>query len=94
MGCVLDESSTHEAECGRNMAIRRRAAGTIRPRVNARGLQFECFRVLPILMYCSETMIRKEKERSRIRAVQMGNLKGLVGIRIMDKVPNAWIKEL
>ena len=27
-------------------------------------------------------------------AVQMGNLRGLLGIRRMDRVPNAWIKEL
>ena len=45
-------------------------------------------------MYGSETMLGKEKERSRVRAVQMNNLKGLLGIRRMDKFPNSWIKEL
>ena len=30
-----------------------------------------------------------EKERSKIRAVQTDNLRGLLGIRRMDKVPNA-----
>ena len=30
---------------------------------------------------------------SRIRAVQMDNLKGLLGIRRMDKVPNARIRQ-
>ena len=35
-----------------------------------------------------------EKERSRIRAVQMDNIKGLLGIRRMDRVPNTRIKEL
>ena len=34
------------------------------------------------------------KERSRIRAVQMNNLRGLLGIRRMDRVPNAHIKEM
>ena len=29
-----------------------------------------------------------ERERSRIRGVQMDNLRGLLGIRRMDKVPN------
>ena len=49
---------------------------------NARGLQLECGRVLhellfvPVLMYGSETMMRKEI-RFRIRAVQMDNLRGL-----------------
>ena len=38
-------------------------------------------------------MIWRE-ERSRIRAVQMDNPRGLLGIRRMDKVLNAWIREL
>ena len=36
---------------------------------------------------------KKEKERSRIGAAQMDNLRDLVGIRRMDKVPNARIRE-
>ena len=36
----------------------------------------------------------KEKERSRIRAVQMGQLRELLGIRRTDRVPNAWKNEL
>ena len=36
----------------------------------------------------------KEKERSRIKTVQMDNLRGLLGIRRMYRVPNAWIREL
>ena len=49
---------------------------------------------MPVLTYGSETMLWRVKERSRTRAVQMDNLKGLLGIRRMDKVPNAQIKEL
>ena len=45
-------------------------------------------------MYGSETMIWKEKEKSRIRYVQMDNLRGLLGIRIIDKIPNAGTREL
>ena len=64
------------------------------------GLQLECARVLdesllmPVLMYGSETMIWKEMERSRIRAVRVANLRGFLGIRRIDKVPNARIREL
>ena len=29
-----------------------------------------------------------------MRAVQIDNIRGLLGIRRMDRVPNAWIKEL
>ena len=49
--------------------------------------------LLVLLTYGSETMVWKE-ERSWIRAVQMDNLRGLLGIRRMDRVPNARIREL
>ena len=48
---------------------------------------------VPVLMYGSETLLWKDKEISRIRALQIDNLKGLLGIRMMDRVPNAWIRE-
>ena len=98
--CILNESGTEGAGCSRKVMSWRRVAGAISSLVNARGLQLECARVLhetllvPILMYGSETMLYKEKERSKIRAVQMDNLRGLLGIRRMDRVPNAPIREL
>ena len=49
---------------------------------------------MPVLTYGSETMIWREKERSRIRAVQMDNLRSLLGIRRMDKVPKVQIRQL
>ena len=39
-------------------------------------------------------MLWKEKERSRVRDVQMDNLRGLFVIRRMDRVPNERIREL
>ena len=45
---------------------------------------------MPVLMYVSKTMLWKE--RSRILGVQMDNLRGLLGIRRMDRVPNTWIR--
>ena len=59
--------------------------GAIRSLINFRGLQLEWARVLhetllvPVLIYGSETMLWKEKERSRIGAVQMDNLKKIAG---------------
>ena len=50
--------------------------------------------LVPVLMYGSEARLWKEKERSRVRAVQMNNLRGLLGIRKMDRIPNAQIREL
>ena len=63
------------AECSREVASWRRVADAIRSLVIARDLQLECPRVLHelllvlILMYGSETMLWKKKERSRVRAV-------------------------
>ena len=50
--------------------------------------------LVPVLMYGSKTILWKEKERSRVRTVQMYNLRGLLGIRRRDRVLNARIKEL
>ena len=94
--CVLDESGTDEAEYNRKEASGKRVAGAI----TASELQLECARVLHEtlfvsgLTYNSETLLWKEKERFRIRAVQMDKLRGLLGIRNMDRFPNARIREL
>ena len=83
----MDKSGTDGAECSRKVASRRRIASAIRSLVNARDFQLD-------FMYGSETMLSKEKERSRVRAVQMDNLGELLGIRRMNRVPNARIREL
>ena len=72
----MDESSTDGAECSRKVANGRRVAGAIRSLVNARDCSLSVLvlhetLLIPALMYGSETMLWKEKERSRIRAVQM-----------------------
>ena len=48
--------------------------------------------LVPVLIYESKAMLWKEKERSRIRAIQMDNLRGLLDRRIV-RVPNARIRE-
>ena len=45
-----------------------------------------------VLIYGIETMIWKEKESSRIKAIQIDNLRGLLGIRRMGKVLNAQLR--
>ena len=52
------------------------------------GWQLHEILLVPVLMYGSETMLWKGKGRSRIRAVQMDNLRGLLSIRKMDTVLN------
>ena len=49
---------------------------------------------MPLCMHGHETMLWREKERSRVRAVQMDNLRGFLGIRRMDRVLNAREREL
>ena len=44
--------------------------------------------VVPVFTYGSE------KGRSRITAVHVDNLRGLLGIRRMDKIPNARMRQL
>ena len=41
-----------------------------------------------------ETMLWKEKERPKIRAVQIDNFKGLLGIWRIDRAPNARLRKL
>ena len=82
------------------MVSGKKVANAIRSLVNARSLQLQCDRVLhklllvPVLTYGSETMIWRERERSRIKVVQMDNLKGLLDIRRMDKVLNEERRQL
>ena len=72
----------------------RRVACSIRSLVSGKSLQLECARVLhesllvPSLTYGSEKMVWREMEKSRIRVVQMNNVRGLLGIRRMDGAPN------
>ena len=95
---VLDESSTDGAECSKRVASSRVASAT-RSLVNTKDLQLECAvlheaLLVPVLMYGNETMLWREKERPRVRVVKMDNLRGLLGIRRMDRVQNAQIREL
>ena len=100
MECVLDESGTDEVECSRKVLSGRRAAAAIRSLANARSLQLKCARVLhesllvPVLTYGNERIIWREKEKSRISSVQRDNLRGLLGIRRMDKGTNSRIRQL
>ena len=77
LGSVLDESGTDGAECSRKLASGRRVAGALMFLVNVRYLQLECGRVLhetllvPVLMYVSEKILWREKERARVRASQI-----------------------
>ena len=73
-----------------------KVSGVIRSLVTVMGLQLEYARVLHetllvhILMFGSETMIFKE--RSGIRAVQMDNLRSLLGNRRMENAQNAQMR--
>ena len=42
--------------------------------------------LVAVLMHGRETMLWKEKERSRVRALEMDNLRGVLGIRRTDRI--------
>ena len=52
--------------------------------------------LVPVHTYGSENdmEIWREKKKSRIKGVHMDNLRVLLGIRRMDKIPNAWTKSV
>ena len=50
----------------------------------------KCARIL----HGSETMIYREKERSRIKDVQMDSFRGLLGVRRLDRIPNVQMREI
>ena len=54
------------------------------------SVRHEASRV-PVLFYGSETVVWREKESLRIGYVKIDNLRGLLGIRGMDRVPNSRI---
>ena len=89
----MDESGTDGAECSKKVASGRRVAGAIRSLVNTRDLQLEYARVLHETLLVSFLCMAVRllwKERSRIRAILMDNLRGLLGIRVL----NARIRDL
>ena len=86
LGCVLGELGADEAECSRKVVSGRRVAGSIRSLVNAKVLDES------LLAPVSVKISWKEKERSRMRAVKMDNLRGIIGIKRVDKFPNARVK--
>ena len=77
LGCVLNESGKDKAEFRKKVVSGRRVQSAIRSLGYSLRLLESC------LLLRME--VWKEKERSRIRAVQVDNVRGLLGIR-------RWIK--
>ena len=50
--------------------------------------------LVPVVIYGSEALLWKEKEISRIEAVQMDNFRRLLGVERMDRIQNARVREL
>src|SRR5678815_5674263 len=81
-------------QCSRKVVNGRKVAGTINSLVNVKGLSLECARVLhegmllPVLLYISETMVWNKKYRCKVQCVQMDNLRGMLGVKRINKVRN------
>ena len=85
---------TNLVQMGQNSVGRWRAGARLQVPLGPLLMLGICSLTVHLLMYGSETMLWKEKEKSRIRVVQMDNLRGFLVIRRIDRIPNAWIKEL
>ena len=93
---VLDESVTDRVECSRKVMSGRRVAGAIRSLVML-GIcslsVLESYMKLFLYLFLCMGVRQCEKERSRIMTVHTDNLRGLLGIRRMDRIPNGLIRE-
>src|SRR5678815_5288590 len=97
---MLDEKGTDDAECSGKVVNCRKVAGAIKSLVDVKRLSLECARVLredmllPVVMYSSETMVWNKRHRSKVQCVQMNNLRGVLGVRRIDKMRNERIREM
>src|SRR5678816_4114129 len=91
LGYMLDEKGTDDTE---SYEWYRKVAGAIKSLVDVKGLSLECYRVLhegmllPVLMYSSETMVWNKRYRSKSQSAQMDNLRGVLGVKRIDKMRN------
>ena len=98
LGYMLDEKGTDDAECSRIVMSGKKVAGAIRALVNERGLSLDCVRILhesmllPVLLYGSECMVWDRTYRSKVQAVQMDNLRSVLGVKKIDKIRNEFIR--
>ena len=73
--------------------------GAIKTLVNAKSLSLECITVLSksllvhSLLYGNEVMVWKQKYRSKVQTVEMDNLRGMLGVRGIDKMRNELFRE-
>jgi hypothetical protein len=100
LGYMIENKGIDDVECDRKVSNGRRVAGAIKTLANTKNLSLECIRrlhecmLVPVLMYGSEVTVWSQKNISRIQAVQMDNLRGILGVRKIDKMRNEYIREL
>ena len=98
LGSIVNDKGTDESDCNKRVVNGRKTAGMIRSLVNKRCLSQNCAKILhekmlvPTLLYGSECMVWKPKERWKIQAVQMDNLRGMLGVKRVDKMKNEEIR--
>ena len=49
---------------------------------------------VPVILHGSNTVLWKDKERYMIRATEVGNLKNLLGLRKIDRMPNTRVSDV
>ena len=99
MGFACDESGEDGVECFRKESGRK-FVNIIRSIVNGSGLTSVCrdtaYRSYSFLFFnvWKRDCGMGEKERARIKAVEMHKLRGLLGIRIIEILPKVWVGKL
>ena len=101
MGGIFEKNGGCEKDVDQRNVQGRRVAGFVSSMVKKNGLNVECARatihnvvLVPTLLYGSETICLKEKEMSRIRALEMDCLRSIVDVRRIDRVRNADVRKV
>ena len=100
LGSVFEKRGGCENDVNQRVIQGKKVGGIVRNLVKRNGLSVECARTIhevvlvPTLLYGSETVYLKERDISRIRAVEMDCLRSIVGVRRMDRVRNADVRKV
>ena len=99
----LESVTVKRGKCGKEVESRvaqgRKVAGAMQVLVKEKKLSVQAARglhegvLVPTLTYGCETLVWHEREKSRVRAVEMDMLRGVCGVRRIDWVRNEVVRE-
>ena len=100
LGVRLSEKGRMESELERRIGMAATTVGALRePVFGNKELSTEAKLrvynavVVPTLVFCCEAWVLKERDKSRVQAIEMKVLRGLAGVTRLDCVRNEEIRE-